>query len=60
MVITFLPVLMFQNKWNNQQNDAIQVVLHLDRDVSETEPSWNDLVENASFNFQNFPISMIV
>jgi hypothetical protein len=34
------------------------VLIDLDRDLSEAEPSWNDLVENEHFNFQDFPISM--
>jgi hypothetical protein len=34
------------------------VVLDLDRCVSKTEPSWNDLVENESYDFQIFPLSM--
>jgi hypothetical protein len=34
------------------------VVLDLDRNVSETEPSWNDLVQNENYDFQNFPLSM--
>ncbi len=40
-----------------KKNDIIKVVLDLNRVVSETEPSWNDSVENQNFNFQDFPIS---
>ncbi len=38
----------------NKQSDVIKVLLDLDRAVSETEPSWNELVQKQNFNFQDF------
>ncbi len=47
-----------QQSFSKQQNDIIRVVLDLVRNVSETEPSWNDLVQNENYDFQIVPLSM--
>ncbi len=43
-----------QQTFSNKQNDIIRVVLDLDRCVFKTEPRWNDIVENESYDFKIF------